>query len=71
MLRLILDEETGVFNMRSDALYSFGDAVMEAWVSGKGPLGPIGCFGLWFGLLVSAIARSIATVQTTQPARFS
>lgn len=26
---------------------------MEAWVSGKGPLGPIGCFGLWFGILVS------------------
>lgn len=54
MLRLVFDEETGNFDTRSDALYSFGDAVMEAWVSGNGPLGPIGCYGLWFGLLVSA-----------------
>lgn len=53
MLRVVLDEETGIYDRRPDALYSFGDAVMEAWVSGRGPLGPIGCFGLWFGILVS------------------
>ncbi|CAM9221372.1 unnamed protein product [Hapterophycus canaliculatus] len=51
MLRVVLDEETGVYDRRPDALYSFGDAVMEAWVSGRGPLGPVGCFGLWFGIL--------------------
>ena len=52
MLRVVLDEETGIYDTRSDALYSFGDAVMEALVSGKGPLGPIGVFGLFFGILV-------------------
>ncbi|CAM9325405.1 unnamed protein product, partial [Ectocarpus sp. 12 AP-2014] len=51
VLRVVLDEETGIYETRSDALYSFGEAVMEAWVSGKGPLGPIGCFGLWFGIM--------------------
>lgn len=58
MLRVVLDEETGVYDARSDALHSFGDAVMEALVSGRGPLGPIGCFGLFFGMLVRETAFS-------------
>lgn len=56
MLRVVLDEESGIYDARSDALSSFGDAVMEALVSGKGPLGPIGCFGLFFGILVRETA---------------
>lgn len=53
-LRVVLDEETQSTKTRWDALYSFGDAFMEAFVSGKGPLGPVGIFGLWFGILVGA-----------------
>lgn len=49
---MVVNEETQHPEVRSDALYSFSDAFMEAFVSGKGPLGPVGCYGLWFGILV-------------------
>lgn len=49
---MVLNEETQAYETRQDALYRFGDALMEAFVSGRGPLGPIGVFGLWFGILV-------------------
>lgn len=61
MLRVVLDEETGIYDARSDALYSFGDTVMEALVSGKGPLGPIGCFGLFYGILVRKISFNVSS----------
>lgn len=64
MMRVVLDEETGTYDARSDALYSFGDAVMEALVSGKGPLGPIGCFGLFFGILVrETVGMTVVVLQ--------
>ena len=52
-LRMILEEETQSYRRRYDALYSLDDAVLEAFVSGKGPFGPIGLYGLWFGILVN------------------
>lgn len=50
---MVLDENSQSYEPRSDALYSFGDTVMEAFVCGRGPLGPLGFFGLWFGIMVS------------------
>ena len=67
MLRVVLDEETGIYDKRSDALYSFGDAVMEALVSGKGPLGPIGVFGLFFGILVRVLENTIKIWKGRHP----
>lgn len=51
-LRVVLDESSQSYVPRSDALYSFGDAFTEAFVCGRGPLGPAGFFGLWFGIMV-------------------
>lgn len=49
---MVLDEKNRSDKIRFDALYTLGDAIMEAFVSGKGPLGPIGLYGLWFKILV-------------------
>lgn len=52
-LHVVLDEETQEYRPRSDALFTVWDAFVEAIITGAGPLGPLGMFGLWYGLLVS------------------
>lgn len=62
-LRVVVDEETQTDRPRSDARYSLWDAFMEALVSGNGPFGPVGFFGLWYRILVRYLTqRYTATI---------